>query len=130
MSFWKFVIKEGIIYDPEGKIFCTGVYAGGNEGKNPEGINNPLMCAVRDIGPLPPGIYRFGQPVEHSELGPFAIPLLPDPQNNMMDRGGFFNHGDTIGHPRCASKGCIICALEFRKKMWESEVHEIHVVAE
>ncbi len=127
---WKFVIKKGIIYDPQGKVFATGVYAGGNLGKNPEGINNPLLCAVKDIGPLPPGKYHFGEPVTHSKLGEFAIPLIPDLQNIMMGRGDFYCHGDMIGHPRCGSEGCIVTERVYREKMWASTDHEILVVAD
>ena len=75
---WAFEITTGNMYDPNGKLVSSG-YAGGNCGKNPEGIDNPDDEGLKNIGPLPEGIYTFGTPVEHSQLGAFAIPLIPDP---------------------------------------------------
>jgi hypothetical protein len=103
---WTFAITTGSFYDPNGRFVSKG-YAGGNCGKNPEGIDNPDMEGVKNIGPLPEGFYTFGVPVEHSQLGAFAIPLIPDAANDMKGRGGFFLHGDTTP-PGKASEGCIV----------------------
>ncbi len=125
---WKFVIKTGFLFDPSGKKVWTG-YAGGNEGKNPEGKNNPAMCNVKDIGPLPPGMYTFGEVVLQSHLGPFAIPLIPDASNDMMGRSGFYCHGDTTPSGN-ASKGCIIAPRFIRDAMLASQYNRIQVIAE
>ena len=132
---WKFVIKTGHIYDPLGNKVWTG-YAGGNEGKNPEGVNNPLMVSVAKVGPLCPGFYTMESPLPTSHLGPFAIPLTPDATNVMFGRRGFYCHGDrTQPPPRSASEGCIIAARAVRDQMWGKAfngqvVHRIQVVAE
>lgn len=96
-------------------IIGTG-YAGGNCGKNPEGRNNPAMQGVRMIGPLPRGVYTIGQPIEHTKLGPCAVPLTPDPSNDMMGRSAFFIHADTIT-PGDASEGCIVLGPSIRQRI-------------
>jgi len=111
---WTFQNSTGRLFSPAQVLVETG-YAGGNLGKNPEGINNPVYQYTRLIGPLPVGWYTFGTAVEGSHLGPLAIPLTPDPENDMQGRSGFYLHADTIGHPRCASEGCIIMSHTTRQ---------------
>jgi hypothetical protein len=123
---WVFEITTGNMYDSNGKLVSKG-YAGGNCGKNPEGINNPDDEGLKNIGPLPEGIYTFGTPVEHSQLGAFAIPLIPDPANNMLGRGGFYLHGDTVQY-QSASEGCIIQPRPTRDACWASPDHQLQVV--
>jgi len=124
---WLYCNSTGGLRDPLDNFVENG-YAGGNCGKNPEGVNNPAMCGVKDIGPLPCGTYTMGTPIEHSHLGPFAIPLTPSPDNDMMDRGGFYCHGDVAGKFRCASEGCIILSRDTRNAMWVSADHQIQVI--
>lgn len=113
------------MFDPSG-VFVSRGYAGGNKGKNPEGINNPAMQCVKDIGPLPVGFYTFGVPVVKSHLGPYAIPLIPDAANIMCGRGDFYCHGDTTPSGN-ASEGCIIMPRTVRNAMWASVDHTIQV---
>lgn len=120
-------IPTGYLYDPAGKLTGTG-YAGGDKGQRPEGKNNPDMCNVPNVGPLPPGLYTMGEPVEHSQLGPFAIPLTPDPTNEMFGRRGFYVHGDKIGAPGSASDGCMILPRSVREALHNSPDQQIQVV--
>lgn len=124
---WIYNQSTGILYDPSGTILARG-YAGGNCGKNPEGINNPDMQYEKCIGPIPIGKYTFGTPIEQSHLGPFAIPLIPDPSNEMHGRSGFFMHGDRSNATRSASEGCIIMPRNIREVCWHSEIHQLEVV--
>jgi hypothetical protein len=124
---WLFEITTGNYYDPLRRLVTVG-YSGGNQGKNPEGINNPEMEGEKNIGPLPEGLYHMGEPVNHTHLGPFAIPLTPDPKNDMKGRGGFYIHGDTKEYHH-ASEGCVILGRPFREKSWGSSDHELEVVA-
>ena len=126
---WIFEQRTGKLYDPQGNCVATG-YAGGNCGKNPEGINNPDMQGVKGVGPLPVGLYTLGEPVLKSHLGPFAIPLIPDPSNEMFGRSSFYCHGDSIASPGSASEGCIIVPRPIRNTMWESLTHVLEVVKE
>jgi hypothetical protein len=125
MTMWVYEQNTGKLISPDNELVATG-YAGGNEGKNHEGVNNHDMQGVKFVGPLPCGIYTFGEPVEHSHLGPFAIPLIPDPDNEMFGRGGFFCHGDTIPSGN-ASEGCIIMGRSVREAMWASADHTLSV---
>lgn len=125
---WTYKISTGELFSPDGNKIATG-YAGGNCGKNPEGINNVDMQAVKCIGPLPVGLYTFGQPVEHSHLGAFAIPLEPNDHNVMHGRAGFFMHGDLTGKFRSASEGCIIVGPDARHACHASEDEQLQVVA-
>ncbi len=122
---WEYESDTGKIFDPSGKLAGTG-YAGGNEGQDPSGVNNPDMQDVKGVGPLPCGLYTFGTPVAQSPLGPFAIPLIPDSDNEMFGRGDFFCHGDTTPSGN-ASKGCIIQARAVRNTMWLSKDHTLIV---
>ena len=74
------------------------------------------------------GKYTFGKPVMQSHLGPFAIPLIPHPDNKMFGRSAFYMHGDSIQNPGCASDGCIIQARAIREQVWASDDHELEVV--
>lgn len=126
---WTFEIRTGKFYDPSGE-FVSSAYAGGNVGKNPDGVNNPDDEGLKNIGPLPEGLYTCGEPVEHSKLGAFAIPLHPDPSNDMQGRGDFYLHGDTAALNHSASEGCIIAPRPTRNAVWASSDHQIQVVAD
>lgn len=123
---WTFEQSTGKLYNPNGAHIATG-YAGGNCGKNPEGVNNPDMQDVKCIGPLPADRYTFGEPVEHSHLGAFAIPLIPDAGNDMIGRSRFYMHGDTTP-PGNASEGCIIMPRPIRESCAASKDNQIEVV--
>jgi Protein of unknown function (DUF2778) len=124
---WTFEITTGKVYDPDGAFVSKG-YAGGNCGKNPEGVDNPDDEGLRNIGPLPEGLYTLGTPIQHSKLGVFAIPLIPDPSNDMKGRSDFFMHGDLAGEYQAASEGCIIQPRTTRDACWASTDHQIQVV--
>ena len=125
---WTFEISTGKLYDSKGNCVATG-YAGGGLGKDPQAKDNPDDEALKGIGPLPEGLYTLAKPVPKSQLGPFAIPLLPDPANQMYGRSGFYCHGDSIENPGCASEGCVIMPRAIREAMWKSNDHELQVVA-
>lgn len=127
---WKWIITSGGLFTADGYGVPGGIgYAGGNCGKNPEGINNALMVSVHNIGPLPPGSYAFGKLwTPHPKVGPYAFELIPDPKNVMFGRSGFFCHGDTT-LPRQASEGCIILPRNIRELMYQSTDKSILVVA-
>jgi hypothetical protein len=126
---WLFCIRTGTMYSPDRTQSWKG-YTGGELGQRPDAVNNPDDEALKDIGPLPEGWYTFGEPVEHSKLGVFAIPLIPDATNDMKGRGGFFCHGDLVGKYESASEGCIIMPHDCRIAMWISTDHRLQVVAD
>lgn len=124
---WIFDSSTGWLSNPDGDQIEQG-YAGGDLGKNPEGINNKAYQYTRLIGPLPVGLYTMGDAVEGTHLGPLAIPLTPDPSNDMRGRAGFYCHADTIGHPRCASEGCIVMSHATRLLLSQSADLQIQVI--
>jgi hypothetical protein len=106
MNAWTFEITTGKLFDDK-MIYQSSGYSGGNCGKNPEGKNNPADESLKDIGPIPEGLYRKGKLVPHSHLGVDAIELIPDPSNDMKGRSDLYMHGDTTP-PGNASEGCVI----------------------
>lgn len=124
---WTYIQASGKLLNPQGQYVITG-YAGGNCGKNPEGINNTEMQNVSCVGPLPKGLYTIGQPKDSQKLGPLAIPLTPDSKNKMFGRSAFFIHGDSITKPRGASEGCIIVPRAIREQIINSKDKLLAVV--
>jgi len=98
-------------------------YAGRDEGKN-----NPDMQNVKGIGPLPKGLYTILPPRPSPVVGPYALPLLPDPHNEMFNRSSFYIHGDSVEHPGEASHGCIVIDFSVRHLVWLSNDHVLEVV--
>ncbi|MGD1094067.1 MAG: tlde1 domain-containing protein [Bryobacteraceae bacterium] len=101
-------------------------YSGFEDGKN-----NPAMQTEPDCGPIPRGRYMIG-PVEFADVegphGPFVLPLTADPANEMFGRSGFLIHGDSLTHPGCASRGCIILPRPTREAIAQSSDPDLEVV--
>jgi len=124
---WTFCNSTGGLRDPDDNFIESG-YAGGFLGTRPEAINNPAYQYTPNVGPLPVGLYTMGEAVEGTHLGPLAIPLTPDSANDMRGRGHFYIHADTIGHPRCASEGCIVMSHATRVLLSQSDDRQIQVI--
>jgi hypothetical protein len=124
---WTYQNGTGKLYAPSMELIETG-YAGGDKGLHKEGINNPAYQYTPDIGPLPVGWYTFGPSVEGTHLGPLAIPLHPDSDNDMRGRGDFYVHGDHIGAPGTASDGCMIFSHDTRTLIDQSSDKRLHVI--
>ncbi len=124
---WTYQNGTGKLISSAQVLIETG-YAGGDKGLHPEGVNAPAYQYTKDIGPLPVGWYRIGTPVEGSHLGPLAIPLTPDSDNDMRGRGGFYCHGDHIGAPGTASDGCIIMSRATRELLAQSADKRLQVI--
>lgn len=123
---WIYEQATGRLTDPTGNQTATG-YSGGNCGKNPDGVNNPSMASAHCIGPIPVGSYTLTPPCDSPATGPFTMPLIPDPENQMWGRSGFCVHGDTTP-PGNASEGCVILPRSVRESMWASADHQLTVV--
>ena len=104
----------GKMLDALGTLLGTG-YAG-----HGEGVNNPALQEIHNVGPLPKGIYTIAAPVDSGSHGPYVMWLTPDPANHMFGRGGFGIHDDEIKNPgkRLASTGCIVMNKPSRVAIW------------
>jgi hypothetical protein len=97
-----------IFHQRSGKTFRdTTLIATGWAGQH-EGINNPNLQNLPNIGPLPRGGYDIGPAYHHPNLGPLVMNLTPDPSNEMFGRSLFRIHGASTAHPEVSSHGCII----------------------
>ena len=121
---WTWEQSTGKMFNLSGEFYCDG-YSG-----SPEGKNNTLMQAVRDVGPIPIGSYTIEAPVDSKVHGPYALALMPDSMNDMFGRSGFMIHGDSLVAPGTASEGCIIIPRSAREAIWESNDHHLQVVEE
>jgi hypothetical protein len=82
-----------------------------------DGLNNPSMESVVNVGPIPRGDWTIGEAVDDPKLGPLAMALIPYPQTNTFGRTSFFVHGDSLEYPGLeeASHGCIILSRSIRE---------------
>lgn len=110
---WTYSQKTGVL-SHDGSFVSRG-YAGRDKGKN-----NPEMQNVKATGPLPRGKYKIGKPYDSEKVGPFALPLIPDPSNEMFGRDDFRIHGDSKKAPGTASHGCMIFPRDVREKVHHS----------
>lgn len=109
----------------DGVTLTTDCYSG-----HGDGLNNVAMCSVRNVGPLPPGLWHMVKVVDSPHTGHFTITLEPDPTTDTQGRVGIDCHGDEIAHPgqHLASDGCLIAPLDPRVTMWNSGDHLLQVV--
>ena len=121
---WTFEQSTGSLYDPTNNLVEKG-YSGNGVWKD-----DPASQGIHDHGPLPAGVYTIGAAIaDGGHLGPFVMPLTPDPANDMCGRAGFFMHGDNITAPGTASDGCIIMSRTTRVAVNASGDKQLTVVA-
>lgn len=106
---WTWKITSGSLLN-QNSITVGHGYAG-----HGEGLNNPAMTDTPDVGPLPTGKYKIGAEMHDAHVGIYALPLTPDPSNEMFGRSAFFIHGDNPGLNHTASDGCIILSQVIRR---------------
>ena len=117
MNTYIYTQSTGIITYSNKTVISMG-YAGGACGMHPENVNDHLSQAMHGVGPLPCGLYSMGVVADHPKLGAYAIPLIPDKNNQMFGRGGFFIHGDNSKLNHSASEGCIILPHNVRTAIY------------
>ena len=118
---WVWSQGDGIL-SKDGKERAKG-YSGNSLGKN-----NPLMDSVKNMGPIPRGLWRIDAPRDTDEHGPYVLGLTPFGETDTKGRGGFLIHGDSKSNPGEASKGCIIVGRKVREEIWQSGDHSLEVV--
>lgn len=116
---WKYIQSNGNL-SHGGALVATG-YSGHGEGKN-----NPAMQSVRNVGPIPVGMYEIGPMMMHKDgKGPIVMRLTAV-GHEAFHRSGFLIHGDNADHT--ASEGCIILPRAIRQRIAESGDNELEVV--
>lgn len=116
---WRYEQKTGRLW----RLVAEG-YSGHDEGKN-----QPDLDSVRNVGPIPRGRWLITEKFDHPHKGPWCLRLQPVPGTDTHGRSGFLVHGDSISAPGTASEGCIIVSRGVRQRIWESDDHELEVVA-
>jgi hypothetical protein len=94
-----------------------------------DGINVPGMQDIAGIGPLPRGLYIMADPpIDHPELGQYALRLTPAVGTELFGRSEFWWHGRSLKKVFDSSKGCLVSCFATRKQAWESGDHELRSV--
>lgn len=120
---WTWKISSGTLLNLNQMEVGHG-YAG-----NGAGLNNPAMTNVPNVGPLPIGKYKIGEPYNDGQVGVFALPLTPDPSNEMFGRSLFRIHGDNSKLNHSASHGCIVLPRPVRNDIANSGDDDLVVEA-
>lgn len=119
------MIKYKIV---NGEITRDGALLGKGYSGQPECKNDVTKCDMHNHGPIPPGQYDIGEPVDTATHGPFVLTLSPHAENEMYGRSGFLIHGDSVVHPGTASQGCIILPRAVREAVHASGDKLLEVV--
>ena len=120
---WKFYPLSGMIKAPSGAFLGTG-YSG-----NGQGLNNPAMENVHNIGPIPRGAYYIGDFFDDDGgKGPTVCDLVPCSETETFGRCGFMIHGDNKKANHTASEGCIVAPRFIRDAMKLSPVKLLQVL--
>jgi hypothetical protein len=112
-SAWSYHVASGRLFN--GGFEVEKGYSGHHDA-----ANRPELEHVRAYGPIPRGLWRLGQMIDHPRLGPVSIPLMPV-DHQAHGRSGFYIHGDNRHRNRTASSGCIILGRSTRLRLARSE---------
>jgi hypothetical protein len=121
---WKYEQQTGRLTNPSGNFVGLG-YSGRGEG-----LNNPAMQQVKDVGPIPRGKWSIGRFVDDlGGKGMIVAHLTPAPETETYGRAGFMVHGDNKAANHTASEGCIVLWRLLREMMMASNDRVLIVVA-
>ena len=93
-----------------------------------EGLKNPDMQNIPNIGPIPQGKYNIGPAYRHEHLGPQTMDLEPTPETDIYERNAFRIHGDNRSGNQSGSTGCIVLPRKVRNYISDSDDHTLRVV--
>lgn len=110
---WIYSQSSGRLWDYRGQHVASG-YSGFEEGKN-----NPKLEALKNVGPIPRGMWVITGLYNSDSVGPFALKLEPCGHNALM-RDYFRMHGQSKSNWGRASKGCMIFPRSIRERVWNS----------
>jgi len=104
---------QGLIWCPDGKLLGNG-YSGA-----PGAKNDFKQQRVKNVGPIPIGMWTIDGYYDSDSLGPAVIVLNPH-RHDACGRTFFRIHGDSRDNPGDASKGCIVLKKEMRLAIIEA----------
>ena len=93
-----------------------------------EGLNNPDMQNVENVGPIPQGVYDIGTPRDSERTGPYVFDLTPQSGVDPWGRTDFQIHGDNALGNNSASQGCMILPRNVRNQIGASGDNTLRVV--
>lgn len=125
---WVWRQRDGILSRRIDETGCETIIGRGYAGHG-EGVNNPDLQHVPNVGPIPRGHYTIGAPRDGGHLGPHVLPLTPQQGTETFGRSGFYVHGDNRRHDQSASEGCLILSRPLREEIAESSDSDLEVVA-
>ena len=99
---------NGLFWAPSGKLLGKG-YSGAPEGKNDYEKEH-----IKNVGPIPIGLWTIDGHYESGTLGPNVIVLNPH-RHEAHGRTAFRIHGDSKKNPGDASQGCIVLPPDIRQ---------------
>ena len=108
-----------------GETYLDGEFEGIGYSGTGDGRNNPDMEDVPNVGPIPRGKYKIGQPYYSSRCGPICFPLEPV-GHDAHGRTDLRIHGDNKTGD--ASQGCIILGRTIRSRIRDDRETELEVV--
>lgn len=129
---WTYVINSGEMHRPDGSLLAVGYSGGWGGGEFAVDKNNPDAENIVGEGPLPEGLWTFGDLFHDDEMNcDDVLRLTPDSVTDLKGRSavGFLIHGDGKNDAGFASKGCIILPRPARVEMGQSPDHQLSVVA-
>jgi RHS repeat-associated protein len=95
-----------------------------------DGVNNPAMENVENVGPIPSGSWTIGDSYHHVRLGPITMNLTPNEGTDTHGRTFFRMHGaDAEGH-QDDSTGCPVVGPNGRRQVSESNDNQLIVVSD
>ncbi len=114
-----------------GKLKQDNNFVGTGYSGREAGLNDPLMQATPDIGPVPQGLYEISEPFDTETHGPYVMRLTPTGSTYTFGRSGFLIHGDSVENAgkHLASHGCIILPRAIRNLIGTSQDSQITVIA-
>lgn len=122
---WRYVISAGEMFSQSGSMLAVG-YSGA-----PGAINDPDKTSIPNVGPIPVGQWKIGEPFNDERTGFYTLPLVPTSDTDSFGRTEFRIHGDDVALAGLekASKGCIVLPRFAREVIWTSGDHDLQVVS-
>ena len=111
---WVYESSSGSTFRPDGTLLCVA-YSG-----HGDGLNNPAMQAIPNIGPIPTGEYTLSPFFTHPRLGKLVARFMPKSDNDECHRSGIDLHGDNQYRDHTGSEGCVVMDEPYRLEISQS----------